>query len=303
MKRIMTVILLVVLTNQTIALPQTIQNYLTEISETYEFDKNQLNQWFSNVQINENLFKRFSRSPDVKNAWYQYRSIFISPGRIQEGVTFWKKNREILTKAAKNYQVPASIIVAIIGVETYYGAKQGEFPVLDTLTSLGFYYPNRDEFFRNQLTEFLLMAREQHLDPTVIKGSYAGAMGIPQFMPTSYRAYAVDDADKSHADLMNDTNDAILSVANYLHQHGWQANQPVAQRLSTPPTNATKETLTLETGANQFGYWHTFPNFSVILTYNTHKNYAMAVYELSEAIQHEYEQTSLATSANPASTG
>ena len=143
---------------------------------------------------------------------------------------FWRKHQDILSQAEQRYGVPAEIIVAIIGVETFYGKRSGGYPVLDALTTLGFDYPPRAAFFRKELEQFLLMSREERFDPRTLKGSYAGAMGMPQFISSSFRSYAVDFDGDGRRDLWGSTADAIGSVANYFSRHGWRSGAPVISR-------------------------------------------------------------------------
>ncbi len=177
-------------------------------------------------------------SPSLKN-WRVYQARFLDPFRINAGVRFWKTNRAVLQRATAEFGVPPEIIVGIIGVETIYGRQMGNFRVLDVLSTLAFDYPdtkNRDSrqaLFRQNLEAFLLWTRDSQLDPTTVLGSYSGAIGIPQFLPTSIRSYAVDYEDKQYIDLRTSEADAIGSVANYLRQHGWEANRPVVWKIAS----------------------------------------------------------------------
>src|SRR3990167_2577325 len=167
--------------------------------------------------------------PYEKKTWNSYKRIFLTPQRLEEGLKFWQNNAVSLNQAEKRYNVPASIIVAILGVETLYGKKQGDYRVLDSLTTLAFHYPKRSAFFTKELEEYLLLCREQGLSPTYYTGSYAGAIGQPQFMPSSYRYYAATLSGAAKKDLVHDTPAVIASVVNYLHKHGWQLNQGITQ--------------------------------------------------------------------------
>lgn len=305
---------------------QAIQQYIEQTSQQHNFKATELRELFSRVNINKKLVSYFHHAYE-KKPWYQYRHLFLTKQRIQGGVDLWRQYQTTLQKAEQQYQIPASVIVAIIGIETDYGRKKGTFPVLDTLTTLAFYYPERAKFFRYELTEYLLLTREQHLATQTIKGSYAGAIGIPQFMPSTYRYYAVDNDGHHHADLVNDMNDSILSIANYLNKMGWQAGGPISQKLQTgnipgklvSTDGSVKHTLAelsqqgikiqpqqdmqrkaavikLQTQVANYACWLIFHNFSVIMRYNTSINYAMAVNDLSEAIQHEYQRQTATTS-------
>jgi membrane-bound lytic murein transglycosylase B len=247
--------------------------------------------------------------------WWEYRERFVTPERINDGVHFWLDHRLALEQAASTYQVPPEIIVAILGIETHYGRNNGPYRALDALATLAFDYPPRERFFRSELEEFLILARENQLDPLTVKGSYAGALGVPQFMPSQYRRYAVDaDADKRR-DLWGDWDDIVASVANYLHEHGWIAGAPVLADVQLDPSpsfqleshglelNETVDSLgargvrvALEVPADTPAvlisaeqadgpaYRVGFHNFYVLTRYNASPRYAMAVYDLAQAI-------------------
>lgn len=257
------------------------------------------------------------RTPAEKTlAWYQYRRIFLDQKRIKGGAAFIRAHADILQRAVEQFGVPAPVIAAIIGVETRYGQITGDDRVLDALATLGFDYPPRADFFRSELGEFLALAKEENLDPQAVLGSYAGAMGMAQFIPSSYRAYTVDFNHNGQRDLWDEPADAIGSVANYLAVHGWQRGEPIILRsaadviperieLSRRETRysyreltqagiSTKEpqqlpadtpvglvALEAETGPQ---YWIGLKNFFVITDYNHSPLYAMAVYQLSQAI-------------------
>jgi membrane-bound lytic murein transglycosylase B len=256
-----------------------------------------------------------SRPAEAK-PWYQYRPLFVTEGRIQGGLEFWNANQELLAGVERELGVPAQIIVAIIGVETRYGTYTGRYPVLDALTTLGFGYPKRGDFFRSELEQFLLLSREENIDPLTTKGSYAGAMGKPQFIASSYRRYAVDFDQDGRRDLWNSTPDVVGSVANYFVRHGWRPGDPVAtpargvershrrfveagNKPSIPigelaasgiggaealPRDSLASLIPLET-KDGHEYWIGLHNFYVITRYNHSNLYAMAVFQLSEAIQ------------------
>lgn len=264
--------------------------------------------------------KQFKAGP-----WYRYRDRLITKKRISEGVLFWRENKVILKKAEDHFGVPAEIIVAIIGIESSYGKIKGSYPVLQSLATLAFDYPRRAPFFRKELEHFLLLAEEGSLHPTKTLGSYAGAMGMPQFMPSSYRQFAVDFSRTGKRDLIYDNADVIGSVANYLKIHGWQANTPIIhpakvsgtayKTLSNPkdlkphlslaalskykiqslhPKKLNHKTqkvklITLDSSKNTKNHWIGFHNFYVITRYNHSIHYAMAVYQLSERIRSLYE--------------
>jgi membrane-bound lytic murein transglycosylase B len=244
--------------------------------------------------------------------WCAYRAIFLTPEKVKQGVKFWQKHAETLATVEQQYGVPAEIIVAIIGVETQYGKNKGSYRVIDALTNLAFDYPRRSKYFCGELEEYLLLTREQSLDPLEPVGSYAGAIGQPQFMPSSYRRYGIDFSGSHHADLCNNSADAIASVANYFKAHGWKTGEPVAMRanearaqsssavykevLEPRDKRATKLPLERRRVLATFmifetdsapQYWLGFHNFYVITRYNSSAYYAMAVYQLSQAILRE----------------
>src|SRR5690606_14913137 len=253
--------------------------------------------------------------------WKEYRPIFITDSRIAQGVDFWRQNEEALARAEQVYGVPAEVIVAIIGVETFYGRNTGNYRVIDALSTLGFDYPPRQPFFRQQLKEFLLLAREEQVDPLTLKGSYAGAMGLPQFMPSSFRAYAVYFDDDGRIDILNNPVDAIGSAASYFKQHGWANGEPVVARAKVRGEHfsegltegiepvktvgelrslgwSTQDALRDDQKVTAFRleaddgeqYWLGLPNFYAITRYNRSVMYAMAVHQLSEALRQAREE-------------
>lgn len=297
-----------------------VQQFINHMVKKHHFDKKQLTTWLNAAHIQPDILKSIAK-PAEKLPWYRYEPIFITPKRISEGVDFYQQNYKALKRAEKEYGVPAQIIAAIIGVETFYGKHKGKNSVLDALVTLGFDYPPRKEFFISELEHFLLLAREEHWDPTQIKGSYAGAMGTPQFMPSSYRKFAVDFNGHGKRDLINNTNDAIGSVANYFKASGWKPYQPIAiytqiksdkfkahlASKANPKPNLTYTQLK-ELGihlpnnltGHQFAlmefegekkpeYWLGAHNFYVITRYNHSDRYAMAVFTLSKEIKAGYE--------------
>lgn len=257
--------------------------------------------------------------PYEAKPWHQYRALFLTPARINGGVAFWQANQALLEQAAVRYGVPPEIIVAIIGVETQFGRNLGRYRVLDALATLGFAYPPRSPFFLGELEQFFTLTQEEHLDPRQTLGSYAGAMGMGQFIPSSYRAYAVDFDGDGQRNLWQ-TADAIGSVANYFARHGWKKNGPVAvpadagtpeaqalgsQKRETPHTVASLRQTGVRTAAALPGdlpanllmldqetgpeYWVALPNFYVITRYNQSVLYAMAVFQLSQEIRRGHD--------------
>lgn len=302
---------------------EAIKTYIAETASQYHIPEKELNFYLNKARISEAVIEKMNRPLEAK-PWDYYKSRSVTPEKIQAGVKFWHKHRKDLARAEQEYGVPASIIVAILGIETLYGKHKGDFRVLDSLSTLAFAYPPRSHYFKKELTQFFLLSREQGLNPTHVYGSYAGAIGYPQFMPSSYRQYAVNFAGRETADLEKNPTDAIGSIANYLKMKGWRAGEPVAslpeitgdQYLvlikEIPPKNyrprftlqqlreagikfnaeensPDKATLIgLETTQGR-EWWVGYPNFSVITSYNTSANYAMAVYELSQEVQKAYQ--------------
>lgn len=295
--------------------------FIAEMSEKHGFTPDALRQLLQDAQVRQPILDAISRPAEKRLDWGQYRKIFVTGRNIQGGVQFWRANQAALQKASAQYGVPPEIMVAIIGVETRYGQNTGSFPVLDALFTLGFHYPKRAKFFRSELKHFLLLAREEGMDPREPKGSYAGAMGRPQFISSSYRHYAVDFDGDGKRDIWHNNADAIGSVGNYFAEHGWRAGAPVTQRAygvqkshqaiikkGYKPTYTVAELRQqgIQIGANLSGklstsllemhkndqveHWLGLHNFYVITRYNHSPLYAMAVYQLSEAIRAEYVQ-------------
>lgn len=280
-------------------------------------DRDQLIQTFEQVSLRPQVVEAMQR-PAERLPWHRYRGLFITPAQIDNGAAFWDRHAGVLARAARETGVPAQIIVAVIGVETRYGTTLGSHPVLESLTTLTLQYPRRHKFFASQLENFLLLTHEESLDPLAVRGSYAGAIGIPQFMPSSYREYAVDYNGDGRADLVNQVDDAIGSVANYLSRFKWQAGQAVAvpiapgKALPEELTNQRRPNTTLGAlrargikvnsaagdatrvgvarldGEDQTLYRVVFDNFYVIMRYNPSFLYAMAVHELASALKREH---------------
>lgn len=232
------------------------------------------------------------KKPLEKKPWHYYKNFFITPERVHLGVLYLRKHLHVLNKMSTKYGIPASIIVAIIGVETEYGRHLGKYSVLNALYTLGFYYPPREKFFRKELEQYLILIHNNHLNPTAIKGSYAGAFGIPQFMPSSYRTFSTSYHPYTVANLFNH-NDAILSIANYFYHMGWQPKQIIVRPLSWHYAYfnsriASRIQLEAKHGKE---YWAAYPNFKVIMSYNHNIVYAMAVYQLAKQIEKQYARS------------
>ncbi len=267
------------------------KEFIQQMVLKHDFNRVYLNHLFNTLHPNEKILDSMN-APFEKKPWNFYRNFFLTSERIDLGAAYLKKNHRALMKMQKKYGIPASIITAIIGVETEYGTHLGKYPVLSTLYTLGFYYPPREKFFRKELAQYLILTRDNHLQTKTIKGSYAGALGIPQFMPSSYRHFGVS-YEKNHSVNLFDQDDAIASVANYFHKNGWKPNQPIAEELESKhqhiDANAKRIMLPTKDGKQ---YWAIYRNFNVIMSYNHNVVYAMAVYQLSQAIENQYAHNS-----------
>ncbi|MDZ7925193.1 MAG: lytic murein transglycosylase B [Marinagarivorans sp.] len=296
--------------------------FIKKMVEQHGFDKQYIVDTLAQAEQQPRILELIAKPAEKAKPWYEYRQIFLTPLRVQGGVEFWQQHKDILAEMEKTYGVPAEIIVAIIGVETRYGTYMGTYRVIDALTTLGFDYPPRGAFFAGQLEAFFLMAREQQHDPLSLMGSYAGAMGYGQFIPSSYRSFAVDYDKDGFADIWANKQDAIASVANYFKAHGWQMGLPVAERASRQagfPENKLNTEQRPSVMANELArqgfaplsrraiqpiaavalsyegeqgqeYWLGYNNFYVITRYNRSRMYALAVYLLSEEIANTYQR-------------
>lgn len=287
--------------------------FIDEMVTRHHFKREELERAFAAAERRQDVIDALDK-PATTRPWLEYRSNFINPKRINGGLQFWITHAEALRRAEQQYGVPQEIIVGIIGVETLYGRHPSRYRTLDTLITLAFDYPRRSDFFRRELEEYLLLVREQGFDLLAVKSSFAGALGIPQFMPSNYRRFAVDYNGNGKVDIMNEPEDAIGSVANYFMHYGWRSGEPVAMlsrvddagRLGNggevrpflswkesgvvplkstngfmPPANLLD--FTLDKGNKE--YWLAFPNFTVIMRYNNSSYYAMSVLQLAEAVR------------------
>jgi len=292
-----------------------IDAFIFQMRDMHGFDAGELRRLFADFSPNPVVLQAIL-PPAVKGqrSWRVYRPRFVNSERIEGGVLFWRRHEADLNRASARYGVPPEIIVAVIGVETLYGRNTGRFNVLRALASLAFHYPPRAAYFRSELEQFLLFTRENGIDPATVTGSYAGAIGIPQFMPGSIRRFAVDFEDKGHIDLRNSTADSIGSVASFLYQHGWERDDPItvpaklkgdpepllalgilpqknlaelaAQGFSTSgDPGRYAAVIDLETPGEETEYWAGFNNFYVLTRYNRSNFYAMSVYQLAEAVR------------------
>ncbi|MBV8801755.1 MAG: lytic murein transglycosylase B [Gammaproteobacteria bacterium] len=292
-----------------------VRTFIQKMVKEHQFKEKDLTTLFNNVTIRPIVINKLN-APLESRPWNTYQLLFVTETRIRKGVDFWNQYHDALAMAEQKYGVPASIIVATIGIETKYGLHTGEYPVIDALTNIGFSASPRAPFFRRELEEFLLLTREQHLNPLKVMGSYAGAIGQPQFMPSSYRHYAVSFTGHSSIDLSHNELDVIASIANYYKLHGWETDQPVAIPASLINKNfqfffGKKNELKMISRSTfaEYGidpnkilvdnvkykvielqsfwgneYWLGFHNFDVIKRYNSSDLYAMAVFQLSHYI-------------------
>jgi membrane-bound lytic murein transglycosylase B len=287
--------------------------FVAEAAKASGLSPEEVRGWLSQARYQQSIINAITRPAEGK-AWKDYRPIFLTPARIEQGRTFYAENRSSFDAVSAQTGVPAEYIVAIIGVETSYGRITGTYRVLDALYTLAFFYPRREEFFRGELLQLFTLAREEKLDLATLKGSYAGAMGWGQFMPSSYRAYARDGDADGRRDLLGSRQDAIASVANYFVAHGWQRGTPVfvpavadpgaapfvptdfvarysladlasrGYRPATPGAPDLPVTLLTLDGANGPEYWIGYQNFYVITRYNRSPMYAMAVHQLAQEV-------------------
>lgn len=292
------------------------RDFIDYMIKEHDLDPVDMQLIFTEASYKQSIVDAMNRPAERVKEWKDYRKIFITERRLREGVEFWAEHRVTLEKASADYGVPVEIIVAILGVETYYGRLTGGYRVIDALSTLAFDYPKRSAFFTRELENFLLLSREQNLNPLNLTGSYAGAMGYGQFMPSSYRAYAVDYSGDGVADIWNDPVDAIGSIANYFKRHGWKQggmittrahivgdyNQQIVNKAIKPkltlkeleqegftPVSANLDANTKAIplklkGADGVEFWLGLKNFYVITRYNTSFRYAMAVTQLSELL-------------------
>jgi len=294
------------------------QELVDELVEEEGFDRAALEAVFEDAQRKDSILKAMDRPAEKTKPWYDYRKIFVTDKRERQGIEFYAEHADTLARAERETGVPAEIIVSIIGVETYYGRITGSYRVIDALSTLAFDYPRRSPFFTKELKNYLMLTRDQDLDPLAMKGSYAGAMGYGQFMPSSYREYAVDFDGDGLIDIWGNPVDAIGSVANYFKRHGWRSGEQVVAQATAEPdvaeewfvrtradlkpkftvaefaaagiatadeldpaASAVAMKFELEDG---YEYWLGLHNFYVTTRYNHSAMYAMSVYQLSQRI-------------------
>lgn len=292
-----------------------VRQFIDTMVEEHDYDRAALVTALGDATSQQKILDAISRPAEETRTWQEYRAIFLTDQRISAGAEFWRENEAALNRISAETGVAREILVGIIGVETYFGRITGNYRVIDALTTLAFDYPPRSAFFRKELEHFLLLVRDEGMDVAQATGSYAGAMGRPQFMPSSYRAYAVDSSTDGKRDIWTDWDDVIGSVANYFVAHGWKSNDQVvaAATLSKPwngkppknilspeetvkslsskgvmfvtelPENQKSQLIRLD-GVDGDEYWVGFHNFFVITRYNRSVMYALAAHQLGQEI-------------------
>lgn len=294
---------------------QNVRVFIHKMVSAHHFNESEITELLKSAVIKDDILKRIA-SPSEGLPWFKYRKIFMTQTRIESGVKFWHENAQALESVSAQTGVAPEIIVAIIGVETGFGKNMGNHRVLDALATLAFAYPPRSQFFTGELEQFLLLCREENKDPREPLGSYAGAMGYPQFMPSSFRHLAKDFEHDGKRDIWQNPRDAIASVANYFEKNGWQRGEPVAMKANSTGTQykaflskdlklnatvgqlahlgvaplesispTTKAKLVALQNENDEELWLGFHNFYVITRYNHSPLYAMAAYQLSQEIK------------------
>jgi membrane-bound lytic murein transglycosylase B len=297
--------------------------FIDKMVASHGFERAQLTKLMDGAVIDQKILDTMARPAERVVPWFEYRNIFMTEARIAAGVKFWAEHAATLEQVAARYGVAPEMIVSIVGIETFFGTRMGGYRVLDALATLAFAYPPRSTFFTSELESFLLLTREEEVDPTAARGSYAGAMGAGQFIPSSYRAYAVDADADGKRDLWTNWDDVFGSVANYFAKHGWRSGEPVMAQAVRPerfegpePENklelgdtvgslttkgyAFTTTLPLDAPASAYSfeaagggseYWVGYHNFYVVTRYNRSTKYALAAHQLAQAIRSRYTET------------
>jgi membrane-bound lytic murein transglycosylase B len=306
--------------------------FIDKMVGQHGFDRDELTSLLDAAVIDQTILDTMARPAERVVPWFEYRNIFLTEERIAAGVRFWAEHAEAIDRTAERYGVAPEMIVAIVGIETYFGTRMGRYRVLDALATLAFAYPPRASFFTSELESFLLLTREEDVEPTAALGSYAGAMGAGQFIPSSYRAYAVDGDADGKRDLWGNWDDVLASVANYFAEHHWRVGEPVmqpairAERFAGPepsnsleldgtvgslsqmgyaftttlPTNARAAAYSFEAEGGGSEYWVGYHNFYVVTRYNRSTKYALAAHQLSEAIRSRYVEALASNAASGA---
>lgn len=298
---------------------QTVDEFIVKTAKNNNLNEQSIRTIVNQAKRQQSIIDAMNRPAEKKKQWHEYRNIFLKQKRIDGGVDFWNTHKITLEKVSKDSGVPIEIIVAIIGVETNYGGNKGSYRVIDALYTLAFDYPKRSPFFTKELEKFLVLSEKEKISATETKGSYAGAMGYGQFMPSSYLMYALDYDKDGSRDLLNNIDDAIASVANYFKAHGWKKDQTVVYQAQTSsdfkklkkqalkPSLSVKQlndlgyktkqklddkamvSLTQLQQKDSMEYWFGMHNFYVITRYNHSEMYAMAVYQLAQEISKKHE--------------
>ena len=291
-----------------------VRDFVASMSASHDFDATWVENLLAGARIKQPILDAISRPAEKAKPWHEYRTIFVNDKRIAGGVAFWLEHRDALEAASAECGVPVSMIVAILGVETNYGRLTGRYRVLDSLSTLAFHYPPRSAFFRSELEHFLLLSRERGIDPAAATGSYAGAMGAPQFISSSYRRYSMDGDGDGEVDLWASWPDVFASIGNYFRAHGWRpggqvvARARIAERSSAPVAASTRLSESVKSlrdagvrfdtgqpddaaavlfeldGGKSTEYWVGFDNFYAITRYNRSRMYALAAHQLGDAI-------------------
>ena len=297
--------------------------FVDKMVAAHGFDRAELSALLDAAVIDQTILDTMARPAERVVPWFEYRNIFLTEERIAAGVRFWGEHADALQRISQRYGVAPEMIVAIVGIETYFGTRMGRYRVLDALATLAFAYPPRSPFFTSELESFLLLTREEEVDPTAALGSYAGAMGAGQFIPSSYRAYAVDGDGDGKRNLWTNWDDVLGSVANYFAKHGWRSGEPVVEpatrtagyagpepsnRLdldatvasltqqgyvftTTQSSDARAAAYSFEAQGGGSEYWVGYHNFYVVTRYNRSTKYALAAHQLSQAIRNRYFET------------
>jgi membrane-bound lytic murein transglycosylase B len=295
--------------------------FIDRMVTEHEFDRALLSEILGAAEIRQSALNAISRPAERVVPWYEYRAIFMNDTRIDAGAQFWREHEAAIAQTSERFGLEPEMILAILGIETLFGERMGNYRVVDALSTLAFAYPPRADFFASELESLLLIYSEEGPDVLDALGSYAGAMGAGQFIPSSYRAYAVDADGDGHRDLWGNWNDILASVANYFSRHGWRFDEPIAvpalqgtapgaepgNRLELDetvgslraagyefdaglPDDTPAMLVALEQDENETGYWVGLHNFRVITRYNRSVKYALAALELSQAIRERYVQ-------------
>jgi membrane-bound lytic murein transglycosylase B len=292
-----------------------IEAFIEEMASKHAYERSELRRLFAKVQPRPSIVRAMS-APSTARPWHEFRRRIVTDARIENGLRFWQENQPVLEKASREFGVAEEILVATVGIETNYGRTTGNFRVLDALTTLAFDYPPRADFFRSELEQYLLLSREDSIDPANTRGSYAGAIGLPQFLPSSYRKHAIDFDGDGRRDLVGSRADALGSIANYYRSYGWKAGNPVIAAAASGEAELApllaggikphitvaelrskgvvvsdaadeKAEVTVFSVETESGHrlYVGFNNFYVITRYNRSVNYAMAVWELASELK------------------